>query len=314
MKTYKALTIGGTIIRILIGLVFILSALFKYISIDSVDLFIFEHKLFSWVFTTIATRCLIAFEAIVGLMLIIGIYPRLTRFLTIISLILFSVYILVKPLLFDLSSENCHCFGTIIAFSDTQTLIKNIILLILSFGLKWAKWIRSRFSIYILISSIILCLSLSFIINPPEFIQTKLYYKEVKLRPEVFQKVKELDNVKALEIDKGRKVLCWFSTGCKYCKATATKLEIIMQRHNLDRNSFVQIFGGKQKDLDEFYKETNTKPINHTFINVISFLNTTYGKMPVIFLLDNGEIVKLYRSSTIDESYIVSFLKGEKIK
>lgn len=298
----------GTICRIIIGIVFILSAVLKFLTIDSFDLFFFSHKIFPWVVSLFATRLLISLEAIIGLMLVVGIYPKLSRFLTFASLIGFILYLILKPYIFDLSTQNCFCFGEIIPLTNTQTIIKNIILLLLSITLFWAKWWKPKYSIYILTGVIIGVIATAFIVKPPDFIEAKVYNHSVNVREEVFERVKELDNVRALNINKGKKIVCWYSTSCKFCKRTAKKLDIIIDRHNLDRNSFIQIFGGREKSLTEFYQQTDTKPLQHTFIHVIPFLNTTHGYMPVIFLLDNGKIVKLYKMTTIDESFIVSFL------
>lgn len=304
----------GTICRIIIGLVFILSAVLKYWSIEAVDLFFFDHKLFPWVITTLLSRLLISFEAVIGIMLIIGIYPKLFKILTFATLIGFTIYLLLKPLLFDVTDENCFCFGDKIQLSDTQTIIKNIILLILALALNWTNWWKTKYSKLILIIISILIVGTAFTIKPPDFIQSKIYDHSVDIRPEVFERVKGYDNIKALNVDKGRKVICWYSTGCKYCKRAAKKIDIIIDRHNLDRNDFIEVFGGKEKPLTQFYKESNTKPLQYTFIDVISFLNTTHGRMPVIFLLENGKVIKLYKLTTIDEEFIVDFLKNKNKK
>ena len=309
MKINKPLI--GTIFRIVIGLVFILSAVLKYLSIEVVDLFFFDHKLLPWVITTFLSRFLIAFEAIVGFMLVLGLYPKLTKILTFITLIGFTIYVILKPFLFDVTQENCYCFGDLIQFSDTQTISKNIILLVMALSLSWAKvWMPKRRKL-ILIGIIVLVLGLTFAIKPPDYIQAKIYGHRAEIRPEIFEYVKELDNVKALNIDKGRKVVGWYGTGCKYCKRAAKKIDIIIERHNLNKENFVEIFGGKEKSLNEFYKVSGTEPLNNTFIPIIPFLNTTHGKMPVVLLLENGKVVKLYKLTTIDEEYIVEFLTNK---
>ncbi|MFA7081913.1 MAG: DoxX family protein [Bacteroidales bacterium] len=309
MKTYKPLI--GISFRIVIGLVFILSAVLKYLSIEVVDLFFFEHKLLPWVLTTFASRLLIAFEAIVGLMLVVGIYPKITKIFTFLTLIGFTVYVILKPFLFDVSQENCFCFGDKIQLSDTETIVKNIILILMALTLNWAKAWKPKYKKYILTGIIVLTLGVTFIVKPPDFIQAKIYKHSVEINPEVFEYVKSLDNVKALNIDKGRKVLCWYGTGCKYCKRAAKKIDIIIDRNSLNKEDFVEIFGGKEKPLTEFYKESGTDPLNTTFISVIPFINTTNGIMPVIFLLENGNIIQLYKLTTIDEDYIVDFLTNK---
>ncbi|MDD2529675.1 MAG: DoxX family protein [Bacteroidales bacterium] len=312
MRINKSLI--GTICRIIIGLVFILSAVLKYLSIEAVDLFFFDHKLFPWVITTILSRLLISLEAIIGIMLVVGVYPKLSKILTFLMLIGFTVYLLIKPLFFDVTDENCFCFGDKIQLSDKETIIKNVILLLLALTLNWAKWWRTRYSKLILIISSLLVVGTAFTIKPPDFIQSKIYKHSVNIRPEVFERVKKYENLQALEIDKGKKVVCWYSTNCKYCKRAAKKIDIIIDRHKLDRNDFIEVFGGKEKSLTKFYEESNTKPLPYTFIDIVSFLNTTHGHMPVIFLLEEGKVIQLYKLTTIDEAFIVDFFKPKNNK
>ena len=60
------------IIRIFIGGVFVASAVLKYLSIDIFDLYVYEHNIFNLALTETLTRCLIACEFCMGVMLIFG--------------------------------------------------------------------------------------------------------------------------------------------------------------------------------------------------------------------------------------------------
>ena len=115
------------IIAIFIGLVFILSASLKLFSLESVDLFFYEHRVFNWTLTTILSRLLICTEAVLGIMLVFGVYPKIGLYISQLFLVLFTIYIFAKPYIFTLSQENCYCFGEIIALNDKQTIYKNII-------------------------------------------------------------------------------------------------------------------------------------------------------------------------------------------
>jgi uncharacterized membrane protein YphA (DoxX/SURF4 family) len=251
--------IGLIAVRILIGLVFIASAVTKYISIEAFDMFVFEHELFSWNLTNFVTRILIACEACLGLMLVFGIYPKLSRWLTVGSLGIFTIYVLLKPYFFEVDSENCHCFGDVLILSDSQTIVKNLILLVLSIGLFFEKGWQTKYAKYILIACMIAPLATAFIVRPPDMIVHKLYGKQVELDMEVFNKLIVLDEVKDLKITEGKKVLCLYSTACKHCKRTAIKLDVMIKRHDLNKDKFVVLFWGKKENMDLFYKETGAE-------------------------------------------------------
>ncbi len=297
------------VLRIIIGLVFVASAVTKYISIEAFDMFVFEHELFSWNLTNFLTRILISGEACLGLMLILGIFPKLSRWLTVGSLVLFTTYILLKPIFFEVDAENCHCFGEVLILSDSQTIIKNIILLVLSISLFFDKGWKTKYAKYILLGCLVLPLATSFIIRPPDVIVHKLYGKQAELDMPNFDKLLNREDVQSMNVSEGKKVLCLYSTACKHCKRTAIKLDVIIKRHNLDKEKFVVLFWGKNNSLDTFYKETGAELLPTNQVPPLLFLAATKGRQPIIVLLDNGKVVDLYKSINIDEKAIVDFLK-----
>lgn len=298
-----------TSIRILIGLVFIASAVTKYISIEAFDMFVFEHELFSWNITTFLTRILISFEACLGLMLIIGIYPKLSRWLAVGSLSLFTIYVLLKPLFFQVDAENCHCFGEVLILSDSQTIIKNIILLLLCIALFFDKGWKIKYSKLIFSLCLLAPLVTSFIVRPPDVIVNTLYGKQAQLNMEHFEMLISMEQVKELNVSEGKKVLCLYSTGCKHCKRTAIKLDVMIKRHNLDKSKFAILFWGKPESIDVFYNDTAIEKLPTAKVPPLLFLSATNGRQPIIVLLENGKVVDLFKSINIDEGKIASFLK-----
>lgn len=298
-----------TSIRILIGLVFIASAVTKYISIEAFDMFVFEHELFSWNITTFLTRILISCEACLGLMLIIGIYPKLSRWLAVGSLSLFTIYVLLKPLFFQVDAENCHCFGEVLILSDSQTIIKNIILLLLCIALFFDKGWKIKYSKLIFSLCLLAPLATSFIVRPPDIIVNTLYGKQAQLNMEHFEMLISMEQVKELNVSEGKKVLCLYSTGCKHCKRTAIKLDVMIKRHNLDKSKFAILFWGKPESIDVFYNDTAIEKLPTAKVPPLLFLSATNGRQPIIVLLENGKVVDLFKSINIDEGKIASFLK-----
>ena len=89
------------VLRILVGAVFITSALLKYVSIDIFDLYIFDHNLFSVSITETLSRLLITAELVLGLLLIFNIHARLAYYSVVAFLAAFTLYLFLLPLLFD---------------------------------------------------------------------------------------------------------------------------------------------------------------------------------------------------------------------
>lgn len=299
----------GIAARVLIGVVFVVSAITKYLSIDAVDMFVFEHKLFSWNVTQFLTRFLVGFEAFVGLSLIAGLCQRLMRWLAVACLAFFTLYVLLKPVLFDVSDENCHCFGTVLILSDGQTVIKNVILLALSYFLFWQQGLRKKWCKWLCLALFVTSTATAYIIKAPDLIVYSLYDKSASLNMEKFNELLKNDGLAELNVEKGRKVLCLYSTGCKHCKRTAIKLNVMIERHNLAKENFAVAFWGNEKNIDKFYTATGVERLPSVLVPATDFLSATKGRQPLIVLLEDGKLVDLFKSITLDEGRIVDFLK-----
>ena len=341
----KQKRIIGIIARLLVGLVFIASTVTKYMSLEAVDIFVYEHQIFSWEITTFATRLLITLECFVGFMLLLGIYPKLSKWAAIIMLALFTIYVLLKPVLFsNVDTENCHCFGTVLLLSDTQTIIKNIILLIVSYFMFWDKGVyklniekekrANNFLFshrkYISVIAFIVILIAANTITMPEPMQRKFFPKTASIEPKYFDVLfsqkpsstltgdkaeKQIplfdisaDSITNLGATQGKKIVCMFSTGCKYCKRTMMRLDVIRQKYNIEDTSFAIVFWGNEKGIDKFWKKTQVKPLPHTLVPPIPFLLSTKGKQPIIVLMNNGKIEKMLKYPNINEKDISEFL------
>lgn len=348
--------IAGIVARIVVGLVFVLSALTKYLSVDAVDLFVYEHRILSWDVTTFATRLLIVIEAFTGIMLLIGIYPKHIKRLAIVMLAAFTVYVLVKPFIFDVDTDNCHCFGTVLLLSDKQTLVKNIILLVISYFMFWDGGFmqikcdntgsvsqeedtkqtkkkkvsgiifKNRKFISVLLFVVLLIVAMT--VKMPEPVSRRLYPKTASIDKEKFDmligKVSSdilsgrdtvfaslYDSASAslqdMGVMSGKKILCLYSTGCKYCKRSAIRLDVIRQRYNIADTSFALVFWGNINKVDSFFVKTDTKILPHVLVSPYVFLPATKGRQPVIALMEDGEVKQLLKYPNINEKEIADF-------
>ncbi|MBR1769857.1 MAG: DoxX family protein [Bacteroidales bacterium] len=334
----KTKNIIGLIARVVIALVFMASAITKYISIDAFDQFVYEHQIFPWVTTTIVTRLLIACEFTLGFLLLIGVKAKEVKWLIIVFLVGFTVYIALKPYLFNtVDEENCHCFGEVLILSDSQTLIKNIILLALSYFMFWDKglnltkagndeseenndngkakpkegilsWLKSHQN-PVAAYSFIVILILFFFIKMPDTLQYKLYGKAAKINEPAFEYIINHGELADLNVTKGKKIVCMYSPFCKYCSKTAKRFDVIRQKYNLKDEDFVLIFWDKEEAVQKFFSRNEIKPLPHRNIPAKVFLEATYGKQPVIILLNNGKVEKLLKYPNILEKDILDFLK-----
>ncbi len=326
----KARNVIGLISRVIVALVFMFSAVTKYISLDVFDQFVYEHQIFTWVTTTVLTRILITMEFTLGLLLLVGIKPRLIKSLVITFLLCFTIYIVAKPSLFALSEEDCHCFGEVLIFSDKQSLIKNIVLLILSYFLFWDKgfaskqnsqeenttlskagricfWIKNNQN-YLTVVSFAFVLILAFGINMPDTWRYKLYGKAAKIDEQKFEYLISNENLRDLHIKEGKKIVCMYSPVCKYCKRAAKRFDVMREKYNIKDENFALIFWGGDEAVERFFKKNEIKPLKYRNVPASVFLSATKGRQPVIILMNKGKIEKLLKYPNIIDKDIVEFL------
>jgi len=308
MKLYnKYISLG---LRIFVGLVFITSAILKYISIDIFDLYVFEHNLFSISVTETLTRLLITAELVLGIMLIFNLLARLVYYTAITFLAVFTIYLLILPYFFDVNIMNCHCFGEAIVLNRAQSIGKNIILLLCFIFIspkfyvhkKWKAWIAIVLGIVTFITFIL--------INAPNYLYTIVRKEKIQIDIPLYESAL-FNSGRETGFTAGKQVICMYSAGCKFCKQAALKLHLILKNNQLSEAHVKAVFWGGTTDslIHNFFCEQKIPLPEYTTFRVDTFLNITSGSMPVLLFSDNGTIVRKANYVTLSEKEVVGFLK-----
>ena len=227
-----------TIFRYLISALFLLSAVAKLYPepLYAITKNFEEGQLipmgFSEALAPYFSRFIIAIELFIAIAILQKNYlKKLVIPTSIIMLIMFSLHLAYSIFLGD--SENCGCFGELIPMTPIQALIKNIITLgILGYLYKNTpddtKNSCSRLSIQFLST-----LLLMFAFVP---VQTIGKNKRVAGFTEYV--------VSDLNMNEGRKILCFFDAGCEHCMTAAKSLNSL--RHSF--KSSMHFFGKNTSD------------------------------------------------------------------
>jgi len=122
-----------TFLRVFLGLVFIASALLKLFPIQAFDARILETAPFlGWIFSMIIARLIIAFELVLGIFIIVGWWLRRVIYPLTIAMLGFFTCIIIYALIRFGNEPNCGCFGELLPFSNIESLLKNIVLVVLT--------------------------------------------------------------------------------------------------------------------------------------------------------------------------------------
>lgn len=295
------------ILRLIVGAVFVASAVAKLLSIDNFELYLFGFGLASLNVCFIVARLLIAFEMLLGLAMILSIRPRATSITATATLGVFSAFLVY--LLAIHNTDNCHCMGEVVSISPVWSLVKNIVLAAMlipsiksDWGLRPKRWFE--------LLSVAFLTAAVFIYSPPDNINPYLNYAP-SLNAPVY------DSLRTSFGDRldGRRIVCFYSTQCEYCTRTSSKISSLAARHGLDDRVLCVFmdFGEPTDSLvrNFFEQHSHHHPYPYVKLSLPTFLRTTNGDMPVVLLTDDGIVRKEYNYRTVAEGEIVDFFEAK---
>lgn len=125
----KFLRCSAFAVKILLGMLFVFSAVSKFISIDLFEVYVYSFGFFSLNLSFYVARLVVAAELILGAALISNRNHRFTVLMTLLFLVAFIVFLTYAQLIGR--TDNCHCFGELAEFNPVQSILKNAVLIVL---------------------------------------------------------------------------------------------------------------------------------------------------------------------------------------
>ena len=308
-------------INIVIGSVFIRAAILKLMSIDEFEIYIYSFDIFSFLLTTFVSRIIIIGEFILGLFLILKINYKLIWRLTFISLILFTLFLIYVAIFRQ--DANCHCFGELVELSPLESIIKNLVMIVLLIlGQRTTdngQQTQAQSSKFKVQSSKLLVLSstfLVFIISPPDSIYKMIYSTEKEISTvdlyKSFDEVVKIDfTEEGLVFDsissfkeKENQLIVVVSSGCKYCRLGLKKLSLMMRNEDLATDNVDIFIWGSPEGIENFRNETMTEDYSYWHIMPNRAIEITYGRFPIFIFLKEKDIIKIGDFRDVDDAFI----------
>lgn len=132
----KFVAVTGHVLKMALGLFFVVSALSKFVGIDSFEVYLYSLRLLPLALSQIAARLVIVAELWLALMLVTGYRHKLTMLCTTLALLAFTV--LLAALAISGRTDSCHCMGDLMPFDPVHSILKNAVLLLVTL-LAW-RW------------------------------------------------------------------------------------------------------------------------------------------------------------------------------
>jgi hypothetical protein len=311
IQAFSVKRIAIIFIRLLLGATFIFSAYVKISPIEPFEYNFVEQGLSSWVLAPFIARGVIGLEFVLGFMLIFNFYLKTTLKISFFLLVIFSIY-LVLQIIKEGDKGNCGCFGTFLKMTPSESIIKNIFMIgliaIVYFfdkAFDYKKWM------WLALIPIATGFSIPFALNPPAAFIINMADPETvnyKFQNELLSDKKF--NTGAIDLMKGKHIVCFFSLTCPHCIRAAYKMHIIKQRLQ-DKVSIVMIINGDKVDEPAFYEESKAQNIPNMILTGENYPKLSGYTLPMIMNLDNGIVKKKFNGENITEKEISTFFKIE---
>ena len=325
-------------VRILISGLFFLSAFTKIYPVPSFHASIttFEFKQlvpmgFTMEVAEYFSRIIIGIEFAIGILLL---FPYNIKKIiipaTIFMLAIFSVHLTIE--IFTSGNQgNCGCFGTLLPMTPLQALLKNLISigLLLFILIKFSGSINENRNMkyFLIITNVITICILSVFMLTHKYTKTKFtpvpdstvthdtvyidiikgdtIEKKDKISLEIEKgpaSMKSAYSKYFTNIDKGRKIICFFAPDCPHCLQTAKELtELKKADKNFPEIKIVFMDESAEK-IPDFFKFAGAE-YPSMVLDILSFgyaLGSPYSTPGVIYLW-NGNVQKFYNGIDKDK-------------
>jgi len=302
-------SLGKSVLKVLLGLLFIVSAVLKLIDMDSFEIYIYSYHFFSLNASFIVARLAIILELVLGLGLISHCLHKLMWWGGMAMLVGYSLLLIYALKLGR--TDSCHCFGDFLQLDPKQSLIKNGVLMVLFLPIfRMESW-KTPFRWLILIIAIMASSIGVFVASPPDNM-TSNSDPEQNLQVELFDAMLDVEPLDALNLREGKQVVCFFSTSCEYCQLAAHKLSLMQRFYGFPTEKITFVFMGNEESVLRFYEQSESARYRDIiYPDVARMLKAVNGNLPAIVLMENGVVVHEYGFRNMDESEIKAFFLDE---
>jgi uncharacterized membrane protein YphA (DoxX/SURF4 family) len=298
-------SLGKSALKVLLGLVFIVSAVLKVFDMDRFEIYVYSYHFFNLNFSFFVARAAIILELVLGVGLLSQTMHKLYWWGSVAMLGGYSLLLIYALTLGR--TDSCHCFGDFLQLDPKQSLIKNGVLLVLFLLIyKMDSW-RTPFRWLMLIITIMASSIGVFVASPPDNMANSDPAHNLQI--ELFEEMLDEAPLDSLHLDEGKQMVCFFSAGCEYCQTAARKLSLMQQFHGFPRERITYLFMGGEAEVSRFYELSESEHYREVIYPDSRMLKAVNGNLPTIVFMENGEVVKECGLRDMQEDEIKAFFE-----
>lgn len=264
------------ILGIFFAFTFLFSAYTKWISPGYFEITLMDQNLADTrIFAAYLTRFIIGLELALGFSLLLPFYRRILLSIAMLMIVIFTLHLLYMVGLGD--TENCGCFGELIALSPLESIAKNLILLLMAVIL----YKKSRFQKRA--PKTVMILSFFFLVIPWVQLPIQDYDSFV------FNDYSHFEKVGRVDLTAGDKLVGIFNLDCEHCQEAASKLATWEREKKKKIPLYALYFKEGSKTVAEFEAQTQST-FPYAFIDDKTFFELIGSSPPRIYYLKKGEV------------------------
>ncbi|MFM7619659.1 MAG: MauE/DoxX family redox-associated membrane protein [Bacteroidota bacterium] len=336
----KKIWISWTLRFLIFGL-FVFSGIAKMFPIWPFEKQLIDLGFADWSSAPYFARLIIGIELTLGIAILQPHFlKRLVIPSTILLLLVFCTHLAYQMFIYGPFNGNCGCFGQMIPMTPFEAFAKNIItigLLVWLYRIVPTQEMKHRFSILLLLfTSSCLFMFMAFPFKPtdpnstagsgvsgpiveeeplkPDTLNATTNGQVVSTEtvvpepPKVESKFSSLNifningNNTKVEINKGKRIVCFFVPGCEHCREAAKQLTELSKDPNFPR-VYIYFMNEEVFLIDEFFQVAGKK-YPYQVIDVIPFWNLMGNdkETPGVLYLWNGNIRKEFYGDQFSSS------------
>ncbi len=277
------------ILRIILGLVFILSAYSKLIAPGIVEIIIVDHGLApSREVAAILVRILIGLEFALGVLFFQKNYLKKVIFPAGFAFLFgFTVYLVYSGFILG-DNQNCGCFGTMIEMSPVESIIKNIFLIVgLFYADKFTQ--KEEKKIIIPLSSLVMLIIFVFVYSP---VKSASDFK--------FSEYTNFIDGGRTDLSEDNKLIAVYNTECEHCQEEAKEISALYMNGKDYPDFYALFFSEGEISVDSFKTITGYNfPYNE--IDIQKFFELIGSEPPRIYWLKNGTVKEYWDKDFVEQ-------------
>jgi uncharacterized membrane protein YphA (DoxX/SURF4 family) len=287
-------------LRFLLGAVFIISAISKLLVPGLFEIAIVDQGLAATrEQAAYPARLLIAFELFLGIALFFPFFlKRVILPLVILTLAAFTL-LQGYQIFFGEQTADCGCFGKLLPMSSGESLLKNLVLLGLSFWL-WKVTREERRNFILPASLAVASVAAVFLMAP-----VRGNYDGS------FAKYTQFERAGRVDLTSGDKLVAIFNADCEHCQQAARELKQLMETDNDLPEMYVLLFSENDGLTQAFWEVTATAYPYH-LISENEFFDLIGDSPPRIYWLHDGNINARWDDSFVENIRSAFTVQAEK--